>query len=177
MAEDRLIMDHRYMQAGIKIINGEEFPWVKTAAAAAVLPWRYFEDPGNQEAEIQVLLLRQVRPESNDGFFLKTGGGYMNDGETPEECVRRNCLRKLGVKLPEKLTRQRETLGFPNVATFPIPLFECEGWEEVSEPTPNCSREIVNLRTAFRMLALGGLYDICTEQSIAHLAADKLRIP
>lgn len=173
-ARERVILDHRYMRVTVREIpradgGVDEYPSITTAPAASIIAWHRRADGG-----VNVLLMKQARPEATGQVFLKTFGGYLEPGECHEECVRRNALRKLGVRLQPRLYTQRGTNGFPGVAEFPIPLLASEGWEVVSDPAPGCAREVIDLREAFVLAATGKLPDICTEQSVVHLAAQLL---
>lgn len=171
---ERVVLDHRYMKVVVREVERadggiDEYPSMRTAPAASIIAWKRSSD-----GSIKVLLMKQVRPEAQDQVFLKTFGGYTEPGESNEDCVRRNALRKLGVTLLGDIVLQRNTNGFPGVAEFPIPLFKSEGWDIEGEPAPGCERQEIDLGEAFRLAASGELPDICTEQSVVHLANELL---
>jgi ADP-ribose pyrophosphatase YjhB (NUDIX family) len=160
----------RYMWAKGKVVNGDLYTEAGTAPAVVVLP--YVEDIFTLVAT-KLLLLKQHRPETG-GFVIKTVGGYVKEGETPEECVQRNLVAKLGIRA-RGMECGGSTTGY-TVVHVPIKYFFVNAWDVVGEPANGCEKNALELNEAMALARSGQLCDDATVIPIYDLALRLLRL-
>lgn len=154
----------RYMWAKGKVIGGDLYTEAGTAPAVVVLPYRVNHD-NPQSSEL--VLLEQHRPETGDSV-IKTVGGYIKEGETPEECVQRNLVAKLGFRALD-IQRGGRTNGY-TVVDIPIQYFYVTEWEVVGAPQQGCAPLNTSLSGAIMLARSGNLCDDATVIPIYDLA-------
>ncbi|MDD2786391.1 MAG: NUDIX domain-containing protein [Patescibacteria group bacterium] len=154
----------RYMWAKGEIVDGDLYTKAGTAPAVVVLPYRVnFDDPQRSE----LVLLEQHRPETGDSL-IKTVGGYIKEGETPEECVQRNLIAKLGFRALDIRCGGR-TIGY-TVVNVPIQYFYVTEWDVVGAPQQGCAPLNSSLSGAIALARAGKLCDDATVIPIYDLA-------
>jgi len=114
-----------------------------------------------------ILMVRQFRiPTGRD--LLEIPAGVLEDGESPDECVRRELQEEIGY-LPQKVTRLGGFYSAPGYCTEYINLFLATGLREsrlVAEDTDEI--EVVRVPVA----EIAGMIDngeICDAKSVAGL--------
>jgi ADP-ribose pyrophosphatase len=119
------------------------------------------------DARDNVVMVRQFRiPTGKD--LLEIPAGVMEDGESPDECVRRELQEEIGY-LPQKITRLGGFYSAPGYCTEYINLFLATGLREsrlVAEDTDEI--EVVRVPVA----KIAGMIDngeICDAKSVAGL--------
>lgn len=131
------------------------YPIVTTGRASQVMPWRY-----DRERKVEVCLLRQQRPDTDDRPILKACGGYDNvpfevvsSLERRNEMAETNLRKKLGLEPgPSGIVWWRECLGCGPQYNFPIPYGFGYDPIEVGDPTvPGCARQWMTLEEAVRL--------------------------
>lgn len=114
-----------------------------------------------------VVMVRQFRVPT-DKDLLEIPAGVMEDGESPEECVRRELQEEIGC-LPHKITRMGGFYPAPGYCTEYINVFLASELEEsrlVAEDTDEIEVVRVPLDKIGGMILSG---DICDAKSIAGL--------
>jgi ADP-ribose pyrophosphatase len=128
----------------------------RDAIAAVVL-----DDRGN------VVMVRQFRvPTGKD--LLEIPAGVMEDGESPDECVRRELQEEIGY-LPRKIKRLGGFYPAPGYCTEFINVFLATGLEEsrlVAEDTDEI--EVVRIPVA-KIIGMIDSGEICDAKSVAGL--------
>ena len=86
-----------------------EIEMVRHSGASAVIP--FLSDPAGDDP--QVMLLRQYRYAAED-YLYEVPAGRLDEGESPEECARRELLEETGCTAArvERLTTIYTTPGF-----------------------------------------------------------------
>ncbi len=153
--------------------NGDIYTAVKTAPAVVVLPYLKEGD------DCHVVLIEQSRPENNNQKILKTIGGYVGEGETPEQAVVRNLDNKLKLKVdPGRLEADGRMLGY-TVVDIPIWIFRVELTDEevkkvINFNSPDISVRLLPLKQATEMAKLGQVGDDATAVPLFKLYCDKI---
>jgi ADP-ribose pyrophosphatase len=104
-----------------------ELEMVRHSGASAVVP--FLGDPAGEDP--QILLLRQYRYAA-EGYLYEVPAGRLDEGESPEECARRELVEETGCTAArvEPLTTIYTTPGFTDER---IHLFLAEGLEPGAE--------------------------------------------
>ena len=114
-----------------------------------------------------VVMVRQFRvPTGKD--LLEIPAGVMEDGESPDECVRRELQEEIGY-LPQKITRLGGFYAAPGYCTEYINVFLASELKEsrlVAEDTDEI--EVVRVPVA-KIMGMIDSGDICDAKSIAGL--------
>jgi 8-oxo-dGTP pyrophosphatase MutT (NUDIX family) len=127
---------------------------LRTGGAAAVVP---VLDDGDT-----VLVLRQYRA-SLDDLLLEIPAGMVDEGETPEECARRELVEEVGYAATDLafLYRARVAAGFSDhvVTTFLATGLTEVGADRQGPEEEAMTVERLSLRDAPRLIAAGELTD------------------
>jgi hypothetical protein len=163
------LFDARFMKGELGITKTGLFPKVTTAPASVVLPYHRNPLPGLDHASI-VLFQREDPNVRSDTSVLKTVGSYVKEGETYEECAKRNCQDRLGITV-HTLESLGEMLGYTNVHVQ-TRCFITDQWsidESITLP-PQFQRVEITLREAVEYMQRGKLLDEATTVPIMRLA-------
>jgi ADP-ribose pyrophosphatase len=119
------------------------------------------DDDGN------VVMVRQFRiPTGKD--LLEIPAGVMEEGESPDECVRRELQEEIGY-LPQKISRMGGFYAAPGYCTEYINVFLASGLKEsrlVAEDTDEIEVVMVPVAKIIGMIDSG---EICDAKSVAGL--------
>jgi ADP-ribose pyrophosphatase len=159
----RMVFEGRAVRLSVKTV--EKSPGVnvtreivehRDCIAAVVL-----DDDGN------VVMVRQFRtPMEQD--LLEIPAGVMEEGERPDECVRRELQEEIGY-LPQKITMMGGFYAAPGYCTEYINLFLASGLKEsrlVAEDTDEI--EVVRVPVA-KIMGMIDSGEICDAKSVAGL--------
>jgi ADP-ribose pyrophosphatase len=153
----------------VRFPNGStgELEMVRHSGASAVVP--LLGDPAG--ADPQLLLLRQYRYAA-DGYVYEVPAGRLDEGESPEECARRELAEETGCTAAsvERLTTIYTTPGFTDER---IHLFMATGLshgEHKREPDEFMEVETLAMSRALEMIARGEIVDSKTVVALLFVA-------
>jgi hypothetical protein len=160
-----------FLSGELLITEDGLYPKVTTAPAAVALPYRFADGDSILDRVRVVLFQREgVDFREEDAPILKTVGSYLKDGETYEDCARRNLRDRLGIAA-KALEDLGEMLGYTN-AHVQTRCFLTEQWsvDESIELPPQFKRVEVILRQALNFVYEGKLLDEASTVPIMRLA-------
>jgi ADP-ribose pyrophosphatase len=142
----------------VRFPNGSsgELEIIRHAGASAVVP--FLNDPFGEDPE--VALIRQYRYAA-EGYLYEIAAGLLNEGETPEDCARRELKEETGYTASEffPLATFFTTPGFTDER---IHLFAASGLtagESQLESDEFVELHPVALASALRMIESGEIID------------------
>jgi ADP-ribose pyrophosphatase len=144
-----------------------ELEMVRHSGASAVVP--FLGDPAGEDP--QILLLRQYRYAA-EGYLYEVPAGRLDEGESPEECARRELAEETGCTAArvEPLTTIYTTPGFTDER---IHLFMATGLshgEHKRERDEFMEVETLTLSRALELVARGEIVDSKTVVSLLFAA-------
>lgn len=159
----------------VRLPNGElgELEMVRHPGAAAVLPL-LSEDTARDP---QLLLVRQFRYAA-EGPIWEVPAGRLDDGESPEDCARRELLEETGATAEqfERLTTIYTTPGFTDerIHLFAARRLKVEERRQRHERDEFMEPAAVPLSQALRMIETGEVTDAKTIIAILYFAGFRL---
>ncbi|MBN1142103.1 MAG: NUDIX hydrolase [Deltaproteobacteria bacterium] len=134
------------------------FAIVRHPGAAAALPLL---------ADGRIILIRQYRP-SIDGMILEIPAGRMDEGEVPEQCVRRELREEIGCRV-ERLSSLGSVYTAVGFSDLCLHLFEAEVTETGNQALEEDEYlEVVKLTLpeALDLMARGEISDAKTQLAL-----------
>lgn len=121
--------------------------------AAAIVP---LMNEGEEE-EKEVLLVAQYR-KAIDSPTLEIPAGTLEEGESPEECAKRELIEETGFQA-SKLDKLIEYYPSPGFSSEMIHVFKASGLKKVSDAEAELSITFVRLEELLAMIKRGEIKD------------------
>lgn len=148
-----------------------ELEMVRHSGASAVVP--LLSDPFGSDP--QILLVKQYRYAA-EGYLYEVPAGRLSEGESPEECARRELLEETGcrAKRVQPLLTMYTTPGFTDEQIHLFMASELTRGETHHERDEFISLEVLPLTRALLMIERGEIRDGKTALAILYVAGFRI---